>query len=111
MKHTADGRYRVNIGVVNPTDQAAQLGVRLFDGSNSNPPGGSVYENVSVPPFSMVQLLDPYADVNGGDWNNYVVRVECNTEGGGAFGYASVVDNATNDAFFIRGVKFFRPDE
>ncbi len=111
MKHTADNRYRVNIGVVNPTDQAAQFGVRLFDPTGNNPPGGTASEFVNVPPYSMVQLLDPFADVNGGDWSNYVVRVQCGTEGGGALAYASVVDNATNDAFFVRGVKFFRPDE
>jgi len=31
--------------------------------------------------------------------------------GSGAFGYASVVDNATNDAYFVRGVKLMEPEE
>jgi hypothetical protein len=26
-------------------------------------------------------------------------------DGTGAFGYLSVVDNATNDAYFVRGIK------
>ena len=29
----------------------------------------------------------------------------------GNFAYASVVDNATNDAFFVRGVKRMFPNE
>ena len=57
--------------------------------------------------FSMIQLSDPFADVNGGDWSEYTMRVEADTVGSGAFGYVSVVDNATNDAFFVRGVKLF----
>jgi hypothetical protein len=31
--------------------------------------------------------------------------VEAESEGTGAFGYISVVDNATNDAYFVRGIK------
>jgi hypothetical protein len=35
--------------------------------------------------------------------------VRCKTDGAGGFAYASVVDNATNDAFFVRGVKKMAP--
>jgi hypothetical protein len=104
-KHTADDRYRVNVGVMNPTAVEGNFAVQMYDGTGNNPPGGSAWEPVTVPPFSMVQLTDPFADVNGGEWNNMEIRVMCETEGGGGFGYASVVDNATNDAYFVRGVK------
>jgi hypothetical protein len=35
---------------------------------------------------------------------------ETETEGTGVFGYASVIDNATNDAYFVRGVKMLEAD-
>jgi len=105
MKHTADGRYRVNVGVVNPTAVASHYDVRMFDQTGNNPPTGSASVGVDLPPYSMVQLNDPFAAVNGGQWNNYEIRVICDTDGGGTLAYASVVDNATNDAFFARGVK------
>lgn len=111
MKHTADGRYRVNIGVVNPTAVGSDFVVRMFDDTGNNPDGQSASATVYVPPYSMAQLLDPFAGINGGDWDNYLVRVQCPTEGGGTLAYASVVDNATNDAFFVRGVKLYKPDE
>jgi hypothetical protein len=57
----------------------------------------------------LVQLNDPFAAINGGEWNTYTVRVESGTLESGVFGYASVVDNATNDAYFVRGVKMFTP--
>ena len=111
MQHTGDERFRVNVGVVNPTGVPTRYLVRMFDETNNNPPpGSSVSVEVDVPPFSMVQLGDPFADVNGGDWSNYQIRVETDTPDGGAFAYASVVDNATNDAFFVRGVKLLTPD-
>lgn len=109
MKHTADGRFRVNIGVVNPTAVTAECGVGLFTSEGETPPGDN-YVIVDVPPFSMVQLSDPFAEIDAGEWNTHVVRVETPTEGAGVFGYASVVDNATNDAFFVRGVKLYAPD-
>jgi hypothetical protein len=111
MKHTADGRYRVNIGMVNPTAVATRFWVSVFDGTGNFPPGWSGGFEVQMPPFSMRQLNDPFADVNGGEWSQYIARVEADTPGSGAFGYASVVDNATNDAFFVRGVKRLMPDE
>lgn len=109
LKHTADGRYRVNIGMVNPTGVACQFFVRIFDETTNDPDGASTI-HLDVLPFSMVQLSDPFADVSGGEWDSYTVRVECADDGAGAFGYASVVDNATNDAYFVRGVKRMTPD-
>ena len=111
MKHTADGRYRVNIGMVNPTPVATRFWVSIFDGTFNYPPGWSGAVEVQMPPFSMRQLSDPFADINGGEWSQYIARVETEAPGSGAFGYASVVDNATNDAFFVRGVKLMEPDE
>jgi hypothetical protein len=109
MNHTADDRFRVNIGVVNPTGVTAECGVGLFNSEGDWPPGDR-YVDVTVPPFSMVQLGDPFAEIDGGEWNTHIVRIETPTEGAGVFGYASVVDNATNDAFFVRGVKLMAPD-
>ena len=40
-----------------------------------------------------------------------VIRMVCHTDGAGGFAYASVVDNATNDAYFLRGAKKLFPDE
>ena len=111
MKHTADGRYRVNIGMVNPTPVATTFWVSIFDETFNHPPGWSGAVQVQMPPFSMRQLSDPFVNVNGGEWSQYIARVEAETPGSGAFGYASVVDNATNDAFFVRGVKLMEPDE
>jgi hypothetical protein len=109
-KHTADDRYRVNVGVVNPTAVEGDFSVQIYDGTGDHPTGTTLL-GLRVPPFSMVQLSDPFADVADGDWNSMIIRVVCSTEGCGSFGYASVVDNATNDAFFVRGVKMRRVDE
>jgi len=108
MRHTADGRYRVNVGIVNPTAVASSYYVNMY-GPDGNLPARTVSKTVDVPPYSMVQLSDPFAEVNGGDWSTYQIRVESSTEGAGAFAYASVVDNATNDAYFVRGVKKLEP--
>jgi hypothetical protein len=110
LKHTADNRYRVNIGIVNPTAVASRFWVNMFDATNDSP-GGPDSMTVQVPPFSMIQLNDPFAGVDGGEWSANIVRVEAEAAGSGALAYASVVDNATNDAFFVRGVKLMRPDE
>jgi hypothetical protein len=111
MKHTADGRYRVNIGMVNPTAVATTFWVSIFDETSEHPPGWSGDVQVQMPPFSMRQLSDPFVDINGGEWSQYIARVSTETPGSGAFGYASVVDNATNDAFFVRGVKLMAQDQ
>jgi hypothetical protein len=44
MKHTADGRYRVNIGMVNPTAVATRFWVSIFDGTWNEPPGGGTLD-------------------------------------------------------------------
>jgi len=110
MKHTADNRYRVNIGMVNPTPVATLFLVSIFDATGNSPPGFNETE-VMLPPFSMRQLSDPFAETNGGEWSQYIARVLAEEPGSGAFGYASVVDNATNDAYFVRGVKLMEPEE
>jgi hypothetical protein len=104
MKHTADDRYRVNIGIVNPTETQATYILEIWDATGTSMDGGD-HLFVDVPPMSMVQVGDPFADANGGEWSSCQLRVSCMTDGGGTFAYASVVDNATNDAFFVRGVK------
>ncbi len=110
VRHTAGDRFRVNIGMVNPTAVAGEFRVHVFTSEGNLPPGGWDTRHVSVPPFSIVQLSDPYADLMGGDWNNMQFTVLSDSQGSGVFAYASVVDNATNDAFFVRGVKRFIPD-
>lgn len=105
-KHTSDGRFRVNVGAVNPTGVEGVFYFQIFDETGNNPPNDVLYTE-TIPPYSMIQLGDPFAEVNGGDWSTYTIRVGAATLGSGAFAYASVVDNATNDAFFVRGVKFF----
>jgi hypothetical protein len=108
-KRTADNRFRVNVGIVNPTLVPAHYDVQVY----TTEPGQGVVASAEadVPPYSMVQLSDPFRNVSGGGWNDHQIGVICTTEGGGAFGYASVVDNSTNDAYFVRGVKFLSPDD
>lgn len=108
-KHTSDGRFRVNVGVVNPTAVPTGAWIAIYDGGERPP--GSTPTYFQLPPFSMRQFSDPFADVSGGDWSNYSIRVETEADGAGGFGYVSVVDNATNDAYFVRGVKRFSPDQ
>jgi hypothetical protein len=111
VKHTADNRYRVNIGVVNPTSIEAQYQVAAYGGDGNCPPGGCDWFDVTVPPYSMVQQQDPFADWQGGAWDEVSIQAQCQTDGAGVFVYASVVDNATNDAFFVRGVKRQQPGD
>ena len=100
-RHTADGRFRVNVGVVNPSPVDATYGIAIFNSAGIR--RDRIF--VDVPAMSMVQLNDPFAAVDGGEWSDSTIRVVCNTEGGTTFAYASVVDNATNDAYFVRGAK------
>lgn len=109
IKHTADNRYRVNVGAVNPTPIATRIHISIFD-QGASPPGDS-YLSFDLPPYSMRQLSDPFALVNGGEWSDYTIRVEAEDDGSGAFAYASVVDNSTNDAYFVRGVKRLAPTD
>jgi hypothetical protein len=104
-RHTADGRFRVNVGVVNPTAIECEYRVEMYDATRNNPSSGPASVVVTVPPYSMVQLSDPFAFVTGGEWTNHLIQLLCDTSGGGGFMYASAVDNATNDAYFVRGVK------
>lgn len=104
-KHTADGRFRVNVGVVNPTATECDYRVEMYDATRNNPSSGPASVDVTVPPYSMVQLADPFAFVTGGEWHDHLIQLLCDTRGGGGFMYASAVDNATNDAYFVRGVK------
>ena len=75
------------------------------------PPDGCMGVSVSVPPYSMIQTSDPFADWQGGEWSMALIQAKCRTDGAGGFAYASVVDNATNDAFFVRGVKMLGPED
>jgi hypothetical protein len=109
VKHTADNRYRVNIGLVNPTTIAASYHIQAYGADGNCPPAGCASIEVTVPPLSMVQRTDPFAGWQGGEWSAVIIQVKCKTDGAGGFAYASVVDNATNDAFFVRGVKKMAP--
>jgi len=104
IQHTADGRFRVNVGVVNPTAFTATDDLTMFR-QNPDDPTGQYTLEVSVPSFSMTQLNDPFAGADGGEWTSDFIRVTCPTQGAGGFAYASVVDNATNNAYFVRGTK------
>jgi len=106
-QHTLDGRFRVNVGIVNPTAVAGRFWVRIFDSQGSD----TDYLELQLAPYSMVQLTDPFASVDGGEWDEMQIRVEAEANGTGAFGYLSVVDNATNDAYFVRGIKNQTPGE
>jgi len=109
VKHTTDNRYRVNIGLVNPTTIAASYRIQAYGADGNCPPAGCASITVTVPPLSMVQRTDPFAGWQGGEWSAVIIQVKCKSDGAGGFAYASVVDNATNDAFFVRGVKRMAP--
>ena len=105
IKHTADGRFRVNVGVINPTGSECDYRVEMYDATRNNPSSGPASVYVTVPAYAMVQLSDPFALVTDGEWSDHLIQLLCDTRGGGGFMYASAVDNATNDAYFVRGVK------
>jgi hypothetical protein len=110
-KHTADGRFRANLGIVNPTTVPSVFYTAVYDGTGNSPDGVPTGREITVAPLSMVQLPDPFGGVSGGEWSDYQIVANCQSGGGGTFAYVSVVDNATNDAYFVRGVKQFTPDE
>lgn len=111
VKHTADDRYRVNIGLVNPTSMEASYRVQAYGPDGNCPSSGCANFTVTVPPYSMIQQQDPFADWQDGEWNQASIQIRCQTDGAGGFVYASVVDNATNDAYFVRGVKMKTPGD
>ncbi len=102
-RHTTDGRYRVNVGVVNPSATAGRFYVEMFTGDAAD--REETIGPIVVPAHSMVQTSDAFSAVDGGNWSDKIIRVAPSTEGTTAFAYLSVVDNATNDAYFVRGIK------
>jgi len=109
MKHTADGRFRVNVGIVNPTSMTATYELSVWDKTGQWTGTNNPVATVTLPPYSMKQLGDPLAAVSGGEWSDHWVVLRCTTDGAGGFAYASVVDNATNDAYFVRAIKLLTP--
>jgi hypothetical protein len=109
MKHTADDRFRVNVGVVNPTAMTAFYEVWVWDTTGQTTGAANPVAEVELPPYSMKQFGDPMAEVSGGEWSDHEIILRCTTDGAGGFLYASVVDNATNDAYFVRGIKLLTP--
>ncbi len=87
-KHTADDRFQVYIGIVNPTATEAEYDIIAY-GSDFNflADFGCANDHVRVPPFSMVQLSDPLAGWQGGEWSAASIVVKCKTDGAGGFAY------------------------
>ena len=85
--------------------------MQVYNAAGNCEPDDCMAFYVTVPPHSMVQTSDPFADWRGGGWDAVQIQARCKTDGAGGFVYASVVDNATNDAFFVRGVKRMMPGE
>ncbi len=104
-------RTRTVVLANNPTAVEADYEIAFFDAGGNRPPDDTGVRYVTLPPYSMTQLSDPFAQAMGGEWSDVQIRVTCTTEGAGGFAYAAVVDNATNDAYFVRGVKRQLPGE
>lgn len=95
-------RHRVDFGVVNPNDQRLDLTVHMYEETF-----GLEVEtfNVSVPPFNFQQKKlhqwVPDFDLAGG---TYSLRID-NPAGLPMTAYASVVDNISNDPFFVEAIE------
>jgi hypothetical protein len=88
-----DSRFRTNLGLVNAGTADARVRVRLYDADGSHL--SDLVVNLAA--RSRTQLNQPFAIVVGGD-NLEAGHASLEVEAGdGLLGYASVIDNTTND--------------
>jgi PKD repeat protein len=92
----SNGRYRTNIGLVNPNDQAITAIVRLYDDT-----GLPVGQALSHPlqPFQLDQF-----QVTGPTDRPFSVEVEV-PAGTWVIGYASLIDGGSSDPVYIQAIR------
>jgi hypothetical protein len=87
-----------NIGFVNPSNQAANVTVTLYD-DYSNVIG---VVNKTVGPFKATQITDVFNAAGIGAFNYQGARAEV-TSNVAVISYASVVDNNSGDPIYVPG--------
>ena len=103
VRNGGDGAgFRTNIGIYNPNDAAEEVMISLNDGSE--PVGFFVFR--TVPPHSGVQINDVFAAFDAADHatQNGVVQVFSHNP---VLTYAAVVDNNTQDPYYVVGADGF----
>ncbi len=99
LASTAD--YRCNVGFSEFTGQATQVQVKLYD-ANRTVLGFKTY---TVPASGNFQIGNIFGDLGvTGEYTVAMAEVRV-LSGGSVYAYASIVDNATGDAFFIPAQK------
>ncbi len=92
-----DANFRTNIGVVNLGADPVDVEIHLYNAD------GTFYGTVAkhLGPFEMKQMDRIYGSVTGDSVDSGFAVVRMLTTGGQAHGYASVVDNGSNDPVYI----------
>lgn len=95
LQHDAD--FRTNIGVVNLGEDPVDVEIHLYHAD------GTLYGVVArqLRPYEMKQMDRIYESVTGESVDSGFAVVRMLTGGGLAHGYASVVDNGSNDPVYI----------
>lgn len=89
--------FRTNLGLVNTTDQAIQVEVRLFN-ADGTPLGTRTY---ALRPHEYVQRDKVFGEVTTQDVPLGFALLRTTTQGGAFLAYASVIDNRTGDPIYV----------
>jgi hypothetical protein len=90
---TENASYRSNIGLVNTSTASASVLVELFDGAGNKLTGYTV----SLTPGQWSQATQPFMNLAGQTAMDRGFAKLTVQSGSGIFGFASVIDNITND--------------
>lgn len=93
--------FRTNLGVVNPGDAPVVVTIELRNGSN--PIGNLIHRN--IPAHSGVQINEIFREAGVPDTATQNGVIVVTSIGGPVIAYAAVVDNATNDPYFVVGAE------
>ena len=85
--------FRPNIGLLNTSDLASTVRIRLFDASGEQ----LATRHRTLAPRSRMQLQEPFLRLAGRDDIEAGYASVTVESGDGIIAYASVIDNATND--------------
>lgn len=89
--------FRTNIGFTNTGESQANITIYFYNSSGEFLGTKRVFLN----PYSFYQLLQPFKDFSqGNEFNSCYAKIKVNI-GDGIIGYASVIDNKTNDGTTI----------
>jgi len=90
----SNARFRTNIGFVNLADKQCRVEITLHDASGN--PVGDV-RTLRIPASSWNQENDIFTKAGAGEQDNAWARVELVTNACAVWGYASVIDQTSND--------------